>query len=46
VLVTGSGLKDVPAAKRTVAAPPVIGPYLEDVRLALGIGQSRHGNPG
>jgi threonine synthase len=35
VLVTGSGLKDVPAAKRAISEPPVIRPRLEDVRQAL-----------
>ncbi|MFN2156196.1 MAG: pyridoxal-phosphate dependent enzyme, partial [Anaerolineae bacterium] len=35
VLVTGSGLKDVPAAKRAVGEPTVIRPLLEDVRQAL-----------
>ena len=35
VLVTGCGLKDVPAANRAVAQPPVIRPCLADVRQAL-----------
>jgi len=38
VLVTGSGLKDVPAAKRAVGEPTVIRPRLEDVRQALHAG--------
>jgi len=38
VLVTGSGLKDVPAARRAVGEPTVIRPCLEDVRQALHTG--------
>jgi threonine synthase len=38
VLVTGSGLKDVPAARRAVTEPPVIRPRLGDVRRALQAG--------
>jgi threonine synthase len=36
VMSTGSGLKDVSAAIRSVAPPPVISPDLSDVRRALG----------
>ena len=36
LLVTGSGLKDVPAAARAVERPPVIRPRLIEVRQALG----------
>lgn len=35
VLLTGSGLKDIAAAMRTVAEPPVIAPSLDAVRDAL-----------
>ncbi|MBN1640345.1 MAG: threonine synthase [Anaerolineae bacterium] len=35
VLATGSGLKDVAAAVRTMPRPPVIAPQLADVRRAL-----------
>ncbi len=38
VLVTGSGLKDVPAAARAVDQPPVIRPDLAEVRQALAPG--------
>ena len=35
LLLTGSGLKDVGSAMRTVAAPPVVAPTLDAVRAAL-----------
>jgi threonine synthase len=35
VLLTGSGLKDIEAAMRTVAEPPVVPPDLDAVRRAL-----------
>jgi threonine synthase len=35
VLATGSGLKDVAAAARSVAAPLVVSPNLADVRRAM-----------
>jgi threonine synthase len=36
VLATGSGLKDVSAAMRSVGEPPVVAPNLQAVRSALG----------
>ena len=35
LLITGSGLKDVAAAMRTVSAPPVIAPTVAELRQAL-----------
>jgi threonine synthase len=43
VLATGSGLKDVAAAAKCVAAPPIISPDLADVRRALKACGSRTG---
>jgi threonine synthase len=37
LLVTGSGLKDVPAAARTVSRPEPIAPDLEAVARRLGL---------
>jgi threonine synthase len=36
VLLTGSGLKDIASAMKTVPQPPVIEPTLEAVKAAMG----------
>jgi threonine synthase len=41
VMSTGSGLKDVSAAIRSVASPPVVSPDLADVRRVLDPGRTR-----
>ncbi len=37
LLVTGSGLKDIPAAARAVARPPPVAPNLEAIAERLGL---------
>jgi threonine synthase len=38
VLATGSGLKDIPAATKSVVQPSIVSPDLADVRRAMGTG--------
>ncbi len=40
VLLTGSGLKDIQSAMKTVPQPPIVAPNLEAVKAVLGAGET------